>query len=129
MDNFGYRIESKKPFDKVCADLEKATADNQFRMLAVHDVKATLADKGFEREPLKIFEMCNAGFAHQALQKEIQVAMFMPCRITVHPEGSKTVMTLARPTVISQMLPDAGLDDLAGEVEKKLIKVMEIVSA
>ena len=123
--NFAYTLESDKPFEVVAAAIEENTASNQFRVLAVHDVQATLAEKGFERGPLKIIEVCNAKFAHQALQKKAEVALFMPCRFAVYTESEKTIVKLARPAMIAEMMPDAGLNDLAGEVETTLKKVMQ----
>ena len=125
MFEMGYSLTSDKPFETVVENIEKNTAENQFRVLAVYDVQATLAEKGFERGTLKIIEVCNAGFAHKALQQDIAVAMFMPCRFTVYSIGDKTIVTLAKPTMISQMLPDAGLDELAQSVEGTLKTVME----
>ena len=121
---FDYTLESDKPFDTVTAAIEKATAAHQFRVLAVHDVQATLAEKGLERGPLKIIEVCNAGFAHQALKKEPAVALFMPCRFAVYAEKDRTIVQLARPTMIAQMIPDSGLTELAADVEATLTKVM-----
>ncbi len=121
---FGYRLETDKPFDRVIAEVQRLCVENQFRVLAVHDVQATLEEKGFSRDPLVIIEMCNAGFAHEALKKDINVALFMPCKIAVHTESGKTIMTLGRPEMISQMMPEIGLDELASEVEKRLKKVM-----
>ena len=121
---FDYTLESDKPFDTVAAAIEKATAANQFRVLAVHDIQATLAEKGLERDPLRIIEVCNAGFAHQALNKEPAVALFMPCRFAVYAVNDRTIVKLARPTMIAQMIPDAGLTELAADVEGTLKKVM-----
>lgn len=123
-DTFAYQLRSDKSFDEVAANLERLSPEHQFRVLAVHDVQATLAEKGFERGPLKIIEICNAGFAHEATQKDINVALFMPCKFTVHTEDNQTVVTLARPTMIADMLPDAGLNELAEKVEETLRKVM-----
>ena len=122
--SFSYKMETAKPFDAVVTRLEEETARNQFRVLHVHDVQATLAEKGFRRAPLKIIEVCNSGFAHEALQKDTEVSLFMPCRLVVHTEKDKTVVTLARPTMIARMLPESGLETLAEDVEKTLIKVM-----
>lgn len=124
MQELGYSIESNKPFDSVVADIERLTPEYKFRVLAVHDVQATLAEKGFQREPLKIIEVCSASFAHEALDKEIGVAMFMPCRYTVYTKDSKTVITLARPGMIATMFPDAGLESMASEVEEILQRIM-----
>ena len=119
-----YTLESDKPFADVVVGIEEATAANQFRVLAVHDVQATLAEKGLERGPLKIIEVCNAKFAHQALKLDSLVALFMPCRFAVYTENDRTIVKLARPSMIAQMIPDAGLEQLAGEVEETLKKVM-----
>lgn len=119
------RWETDKPFDRVVADLQEQSAANSFRVLAVHDVRATLAEKGFQRDPLTIIEICNAGFAHQALQKDIDVALFMPCRFVVYTDSGKTHVSLSRPSMIAGMLPGSGLEDLAGEVEQTLRKVAE----
>lgn len=123
-NTLAYQLRSDKSFDEVSANLERLSPENQFRVLAVHDVQATLAEKGFERGPLKIIEICNAGFAHEATKKDINVALFMPCKFTVHTDGDQTVVTLARPTMIAEMLPDAGLNELAETVEETLKKIM-----
>jgi uncharacterized protein (DUF302 family) len=120
-----YTLESSKSFDTVVENLEKQVPEHKFRVLAVHDVQNTLAEKGIQRGPLKIVEVCNAVFAHEATQKSIDAAMFMPCRYTVYTEGDKTVVNLMRPSMISEMLPDAGLEDLADQVETTLKKIME----
>lgn len=123
--NLAHTVTSSKPFDEVVAALEDNTVKNMFRVLHTHDVQATLEEKGFERKPLKIIEVCNAGFAHKALNKAIDVAMFMPCKFVVAEVDGKTRVTLVRPSMISQMMPEVGLDELAEEVEGTLKKVLE----
>ena len=124
-EDFAYRLESDRPFDEVVQNLREQTAAHQFRVLAEHDVQQTLAEKGFERGPLTILEICNARFAHEATQREIGAAIFMPCRYSIHTERGKTVVTLGRPSLISQMLPAAGLDQLAATVEQTLKSIMQ----
>lgn len=124
MFEMGYTVESKRPFDEVASRLEAAIPQNGFRVLAIHDVQQTLKEKGFEAKPLMIIELCNAEFAHEALGREINVALMMPCKIVVRQEGKKSIMTLARPSMISQLFPDAGLDRLAGEVEDIMKRIM-----
>lgn len=119
------RLESDKPFDTVVENIEKHTAENKFRVLAVHDVQDTLAQKDLHRDPLKIIEVCNANFAHDALNKDITVALFMPCRIVVHTDHNKTVVTLSRPSMIAEMMPNAGLNELAADVEETLTKIIK----
>ncbi len=125
MNELDYSVESLKSIDETSALLETMTPKHNFRVLAIHDVRKTLADKGFEISPLKIYEVCNAGFAYKALSKDKRVSMFMPCRIILRQEKNKTIITLARPSMISKMLPDSGLEELAGGVEKELISLID----
>jgi uncharacterized protein (DUF302 family) len=124
MEKVLFRMESAKPFDTVVENLEKQVAEQQFRVLAIHDVQKTLVEKGIKREPLKIIEVCNAAFADQALSQSLNVALFMPCKFTVYPEGDRTVVNLARPTMVAEMIPDAELARLAEEVESRLLRIM-----
>ena len=128
MENMGFVIETSKSMDEVSSGLEKATPEHGFNILAVHDVRKTLTEKGFDSKPLKIYELCNAAFAHQALSNDINVAMFMPCKIVLRSDGDgKTKMTLVRPSMISAMIPESGLEKMAQEVEEKLIGIMDAV--
>jgi uncharacterized protein (DUF302 family) len=128
MDKLAYRAISEKSFDEISDLLEKTSMEKGFRVLATHNVKETLADKGFEIDSLKIYEVCNAGFAYEALQKDINVSLFMPCKIVIRPDGDKTVLTLMRPTMISEMLPGSGVEELAADIEKKLIGIIDEIT-
>ena len=55
-----YEKTSSKSYDDTITSLEKNVADNMFRVLHTHNVKATLAEKEFEINPLKIMEVCNS---------------------------------------------------------------------
>ena len=126
MDNkLVYTLTTEKTFEDVVEMIEELVSEHKFRVLAKHDVQATLAEKGLERGPLNIIEVCNASFAHEALQKDELVSLFMPCRITVYVKDDRTVVNLARPSMIAEMMPGAGLEKLAGEVEMTLKKIVE----
>lgn len=123
-NEFAYTAKTEKTFTDVVAAFERIVPEHQFRVLHTHDVQATLAEKGFQRDPLKIIEVCNSGFAHKALQINMDVALFMPCRYTVYTEANQTVVSLARPTMISQMLPQAEFRALADDIESTLIAIL-----
>lgn len=112
-----YTKESGRNFDDAVARIEELTASRGFRVLHVHDVKATLDEKGFERGPFKIIEICNAKFAHQALGIAEDVGLFMPCKINVYVKNDKTVISAMRPAMISQFFDDPDLKSLAEEVD------------
>ena len=58
-----YTVPTSKGFDAAVEAVQQVIADAGFRVLFVHDVAATLAEKGFQRERVSIIEMCNAKYA------------------------------------------------------------------
>ena len=84
MKNFQYTVNSNRSFDAAVNAIERKTAEKGFRVLHTHDVAGTLAEKGFVREPLKIIEICNARYANEALNKDVSVALMLPCPIAVY---------------------------------------------
>ena len=124
-----YTIESKKSFDDtVEALLEKAAANN-FMVQFVHDVSATLAEKGFERERVTIVEMCNAKYASRVLAADVKIGLMLPCPIMVYAEGGKVFISTMRPTLIGDFFPEAGIGDVAAEVEDVLVNVIDEAAA
>ncbi|MBR9978145.1 MAG: DUF302 domain-containing protein [Bacteroidetes bacterium] len=124
-----YSKTTSKPFETVVKEVEEAAMKRNFRTLYIHDVQATLAEKGFEIPPYSILEVCNSGFAYEAINAYAPIGMMLPCRIVVYPEGDATRITLMRPSLISEVLPDADLGSLPMDVEKTLIEVVDEVVA
>lgn len=124
MSTFEYTTRSNKPFDEVVARIEQKTAERGFRVLHTHDVAATLAEKGFWRDPLKIVEICNAEYASQALDKDIEISLMLPCPISVYVQDGRTHISTMLPTVQVQFFPNAGIEELASEVEKAVLAII-----
>jgi len=120
-----YKATSDRSFDEVVADVEKLSAEKQFRVLHVHDIQANLAEKGLQREPLKIIEICNGKFAHEALQANIAVSIFLPCKINVYSENGKTKILAMRPAAMAEMIPHSGLEKLAKEIDRIIIDIVD----
>lgn len=113
----GYTVETNKSFDDAVSGIEAATAARGFRVLHTHDVKATLAEKGLEREPFKIIEICNSKYAHKALGIDETVGLFLPCKINVYTKQGKTVISAMRPSLISEFFDNKELKEVADEVD------------
>ncbi len=125
MQDFEYTVETSKSFDDAVRAVEQNTPAHGFRVLHTHDVAATLAEKGFQREPLKIIEICNAKYAHEVLEKDVSAALMLPCPIVVLQHGGYTRISTMRPTLMSQMYPGKGLDEIAALVEKTAIAIVD----
>jgi len=125
MDAFERTVTTRKSFDDAVRAVEEKSAEKGFRVLHTHDVAATLAEKGFPRDPLKIVEVCNAKFASQVLNKDVKIALMMPCPINVYVEGGETKISTILPSSMAQFFPRAGIEDVAAEVERVVLQIIE----
>jgi|SRR5579871_3158481 len=125
MTAFDYTLPSDKPFEEVVARIEQKTAEKGFRVLHTHDVAATLAEKGFQRDPIKIVEICNAKYASQALDRDIKISLMLPCPVSVYVQQGRTYISTMLPTTLVQFFPEAGIEELASEVEKVVLAIVE----
>jgi uncharacterized protein (DUF302 family) len=122
---FDYTIDSSLSLEDAVAAVERATAENAFRVLHVHDVAATLAEKGFQREPMRIVEVCNAKHAYAVLAADPKIALMLPCRIVVWTEAGRTKVSTVLPSVISAFYPEAGIEETAAQVERVLVAIID----
>ncbi|MHB8928443.1 MAG: DUF302 domain-containing protein [Bacillota bacterium] len=113
-----YTVTAGKAFDQAVQAVEAKTAEKGFRVLHVHDVQATLKEKGFEREPLKIVEVCNAKYANRVLTTDINVGLFLPCKINVYTKEGQTYISALRPMVLATFFPGSALGDVPAEVDQ-----------
>lgn len=56
MKTFERTVTTDKAFEEAVSAIERKAGEKGFRVLHTHDVAATLGEKGFPREPLKIIE-------------------------------------------------------------------------
>jgi uncharacterized protein (DUF302 family) len=120
-----YTTRSHRKFDETVAKIEEITATRGFRVLHIHDVRATLQDRNFEREPFKIIEICNAGFAHQALSITEDVGLFMPCKINVYTKDGQTIISAMRPWMIGEFFAEPHLKKLVAEVDSTVRSIVD----
>ena len=122
-----YIVETNKTFIQASTDLEAAVLRHKFGVLHVHDLGATLRGKGIAfDEECKVFEVCNPAQAAKVLATDMRLNMALPCRISVYTEKGKTKIGLIKPVpMLSALSQDAGLAQIATEVEEKTIQMVD----
>ncbi len=126
LEEFHYTVTTDKDLDSAMRDLEGALANHQFGALWHLDVGAKLKEKGLDLGPaFHIFEVCNAAKAKEALETNIEVGYFLPCKVVVYRQGAQTRIGLLRPNLLMGMLGEERLEDLAGDVEAQLKAVVD----
>ncbi len=118
-----YTVQTDKSFDEAVESVSAETAKVGFRVLYIHDVQQTLDEKGFKIEPLKIIEICNAKNAFNAITKDINLALCLPCKINVYVKSGKTYISGMRPALMKEIFKN--IDDLVDKVEKAIITIVD----
>lgn len=116
--DFDYTVTTGKSFDEAVRAVEQETKNAGFKVLHIHDVKKTIEAKGFEIEPFKIIEICNAKSAYTVLQADIKIGLCLPCKINVYVKDGKTFISGMRPIILPQFFPEANLGGLPEEIDK-----------
>ena len=115
---FDYTVTTEKSLDETVAAVEQETKNAGFKVLYIHNVTATLKEKGFEIEPFRIIEICNAKSAYAVLKADIKIGLCLPCKINVYQKDGKTYISGMRPVILSQFFTQANLGNLPKEVDE-----------
>lgn len=120
-------VETNKSVEQAAADLEAAVRNHKFGVLHVHDLQATLRNKGLDLEnACKVFEVCNPHKAQAVLNDDMSLNMALPCRISVWSEQGKTRIGMIQPREMLALLSDsAALAAVADEVETTTRSIIE----
>jgi uncharacterized protein (DUF302 family) len=117
-------------FDDARARITDALKAQGFGILTEIDVKATLKakiDKDFRR--YVILGACNPNLAHQALSHEIGMGLLLPCNVCVWEEDGGSVVSIAKPAVMFDLVRDEALEPLAADAAARLEKALAQVTA
>ncbi len=123
--DFDYTVNTKKSFNEAANVVEQESKNAGFRVLYIHDVAATLKEKGFHIEPFKIIEICNAKSAYAVLQADVKIGLCLPCKINVYQKKGETYISGMRPVILSQFFPEANLGNLPTEVDKVIRGIID----
>lgn len=126
---FHYTRESGKTVPEAIAALEGALAKRKFSVLWHLDIQSKLKEKGQPTDRVfHVFEVCSAPHAKVALETNIEVGYFLPCKIVVFEKEGKTHVGLLRPNLLMDMLGEQRLQSLAELVETELSAAVDEVA-
>ena len=98
-----------------------------FGVLTNIDVRATLKKKiDVDLTPYTILGACNPRHAFNALQKETELGLMLPCNIIVYVnDDGETVIAAIDPVASMQAIDNPELGETAMEVQSKLRRFVE----
>jgi uncharacterized protein (DUF302 family) len=114
----------EEAINRVTEELKK----EGFGVLTTIDVKETLKKKlGVDFDKYIILGACNPPFAYKALQAEYDLGLLLPCNVVVYERDGKVFVSAFDPMVMTQIIDNPALKEIAQEVRKKLERVIQNV--
>ena len=79
-------VQSKFDFEQTVRLLSEKIELSGWKLLAVHNLQQSLANNGYDVQPVKVFELCNPHHAVKILSRDDErvFSNLMPCRISVY---------------------------------------------
>ena len=128
MINYGFTKEVDIPYETVIELAREALKKEGFGVLTEIDVKEKMKEKlGLDMRKYISLGACNPQNAHKAILAEENIGLMLPCNVIVYEKGSKTVLSVIRPTIAMQMIDNLQLQKLADAVEGQLKKAFDAV--
>jgi uncharacterized protein (DUF302 family) len=128
MIHYGFTKELDIPYETVIELAKEALKKEGFGILTEINVKEKMKEKlGLDMRKYIILGACNPPNAYKAILAEENIGLMLPCNVIVYEKGSKTVLSVIRPTVAMQVIDNVELQKLAEEVEGQLKKAFDAI--
>ena len=122
---YAFEVTTRLSFDEAIARATALLAEQGFGVLTEIDVRETLKKKlGVDFRRYKILGACNPPLAHEALCKELEIGVLLPCNVIVYEgDDGKAVVTTVDPLqTVAREHPE--LSGIAETVRSKLERVL-----
>jgi len=114
-----------KSFDDVILELDFAITERNFRITGRNTIGKGLRERGYADFPdVEVIHFCNLEYAREVLLIDPGYVAQMPCRITVHREKDRTVVSLV---LLPQDHPDPRVNEFAVRMNGLLREILAFV--
>ena len=128
MVNYGFTKELNIAYETVVEQVREALKKEGFGILTEIDVRGKMKEKlGIDMNKYIILGACNPPNAYKAILAEENIGLMLPCNVIVYEKGSKTVLSVIRPTIAMQMIDNMELQKAAEAVEGQLKKSFDAI--
>ena len=126
---YGYVREVTLEFEEAVIKIEAALKTEGFGVLCQIDIQAKLKEKlGVDFPRYVILGACNPPLAQQALQKDINLGLLLPCNTVVYEDGGQVHVGAVDALRMLSVANDPDMEGLAREVNEKLRRALDTVA-
>lgn len=96
-----------------------------FGVLTEIDVTSTLKKKlDLDFRRYVILGACNPHLAHRALEAELGIGLLLPCNVCVWEENGGSVVSIAKPTAMFELVDREDVQPVAQEADERLRRAL-----
>lgn len=128
---YGLFVRTDRDYEDALEATKAALRAEGFGVLTEIDVKETLKQKlGADFRRYDIIGACNPPLAYQALSKERDIGLLLPCNVIVYEDDAGgSVVAALDPRDMMAMTDNPGLREVAEEARAKLERALLAVAA
>lgn len=127
--DYGDVRTTKLRFDEALAQMEVALKKEGFGVLCQIDIQAKLKEKlAIDFPRYVILGACNPPLAQQALQRDINLGLLLPCNAVVYEEGGQVHVGTVDAVKMLSVTNHAEMEGLARQVNEKLRRALDSVA-
>jgi uncharacterized protein (DUF302 family) len=128
--SYGRSVAVDLPFARAIDAAKDALKDEGFGVLCEIDVAKTLKEKiAAAVEPYVILGACNPNLAYQALQREPNLGLLLPCSVVVRQFNGSTIVSAIDAQKMLSIAGNSDLEAVAHEVNRRLGSVLDKLDA
>lgn len=129
MEDVSYGIRKELPetsYDRAVERVTAALGEEGFGVLTSIDVKTTLKEKlDAEYKRYVILGACNPELAHEALNRDDNIGLLLPCNVVVAERDGGSEVSAARPISVLEVADNPAIRSVAEEAEERLRRVVD----
>lgn len=125
---YGFKRIVDLPFEAALEKTREALKVAGFGVLTEIDMKAKLKERlNRDFRNYAILGACNPGFAFEALEKDLDIGLLLPCNVIVYEGEAGTVVLVIDPEKAMSVADVPGLESIAQKVGDKLRSALESI--
>ena len=128
MIEYGFYKELDKTFSESAEIILPKLKEHGFTIVSQIDLKEKFKQKlDIDFKEYTILGLCDPQSAYNAVKKEENIGLMLPCNMIVYEKEGKTAVAIIKPQAAMGALGNHDLDDVACEVEHKLKKLFDSI--
>lgn len=127
-NKISFKIILNIPFEKALEEIKLALKNEGFGVLMEIDVKNTLKEKiNVDFKKYVILGACQPQLAHEALKKDLEAGLLLPCNLVLYEDEGKVVVSAIDPIAMLSLLENQELEGVAIQALERLKKALREV--